>query len=778
MSQSPSTPGTPEESPKANPPEILVVSLDQMLVVPEDNPRGAYPQQDVLDMARTLKQSGQEDPILLRRRTPEERAQAHPDIPYRLVGGFLRVAAAPLAGLAALEAIVRDMTPQKALQAAILDNVRKDMNWLAWAQSADSLIKDGMKLQEASDALAKDASWVGKLLKLLSLLDFPTRQLISENFRKKDGYDLPESHAHCLEDLATGGPNDQVLIGNAIRVVIDRQMPFELVKKLVEWIQKGNSPESFPQDGKTEVKKGVKNQRFDPADPLAKLWQDLPRTIKVRPTPKGYKAVLALSKDEAVLALYGALGTVEEAKRLQGQPHDPRFAAALADLIPGGRPGGILNASFPASPASLGLGSWLKGVWAAWMGSLKAGGPKTPADSPQSSVDSTPNPGTMEKTIWELLAGIPITAKIRAKVKKGERPTFWEVLILLLAILGMFLGLLGKYLWKFAQGGWRLAKTFLGKAFRLLGEVVGKPAKKITQGVVGIALVVGLAYGLYLFFFHPAGLRGLLSRTASGVIHWVGSWVNPWESDSKAVPQPLPTTIPTPGTSNPTQRHEDTKEGTNVGFSETQNPTTSTTHISPKASLPSVPRSQTEEQGLSAPIPEKGIGVLAANRRLPTKSAPSATDNRPSTNPSGQSQLDLLNQINAESKTAQAFAQAFYTADYNDLLGRRTKLNKYLSPGYSSAFFKAFPIALKIKEIGEHKLVESFKPSGDAKLLRSDDQSEEFQVEGTLVTRSEMDISEPVTTQKPAGLVIDLSREPESKGLVTGVREIVFPGKK
>ncbi len=774
MSQSPSTPGTPEESPKANPPEILVVSLDQMLVVPEDNPRGAYPQQDVLDMARTLKQSGQEDPILLRRRTPEERAQAHPDIPYRLVGGFLRVAAAPLAGLAALEAIVRDMTPQKALQAAILDNVRKDMNWLAWAQSADSLIKDGMKLQEASDALAKDASWVGKLLKLLSLLDFPTRQLISENFRKKDGYDLPESHAHCLEDLATGGPNDQVLIGNAIRVVIDRQMPFELVKKLVEWIQKGNSPESFPQDGKTEVKKGVKNQRFDPADPLAKLWQDLPRTIKVRPTPKGYKAVLALSKDEAVLALYGALGTVEEAKRLQGQPHDPRFAAALADLIPGGRPGGILNASFPASPASLGLGSWLKGVWAAWMGSLKAGGPKTPADSPQSSVDSTPNPGTMEKTIWELLAGIPITAKIRAKVKKGERPTFWEVLILLLAILGMFLGLLGKYLWKFAQGGWRLAKTFLGKAFRLLGEVVGKPAKKITQGVVGIALVVGLAYGLYLFFFHPAGLRGLLSRTASGAIHWVGSWVNPWEGDthtdspkesvqSSHGPQPevsaqmKPESVPTPGLKPP---------------------------VSDQALAVPISKS---DMGTPVPTPEvfKTKRLKLKTSKSLKKSIPvavvSTQNSTPKTEnaaPSGQSQLDLLNQINAESKTAQAFAQAFYAADYNDLLGRRTKLNKYLRPGYSGAFFKAFPTGLKIKEIGEHKLVESFKPSGDAKLLRSDDQSEEFQVEGTLVTRSEMDITDPVTTQKPAGLVIDLSREPESKGLVTGVREMVFPGKK
>ena len=387
-----------------------------------------------------------------------------------------------------------------------------------------------------------------------------------------------------------------------------------------------------------------------------------------------------------------------------------------------------------------------------------------------------------QSVFWGTMAGIPWIKAIRAKIKAGQDLTLWEKLFLVAAFFGRILHWTWHTTWPPAKKsiGWvgRHLKKALNGTLRFLGEVVGKPAKKITQGVVGIALVVGLAYGLYLFFFHPAGLRGLLSRTASGVIHWVGSWVNPWESDSKAVPQPLPTTIPTPGTSNPTQRHEDTKEGTNVGFSETQNPTTSTTHISPKASLPSVPRSQTEEQGLSAPIPEKGIGALAANRRLPTKSAPSATDNRPSTNPSGQSQLDLLNQINAESKTAQAFAQAFYTADYNDLLGRRTKLNKYLSPGYSSAFFKAFPIALKIKEIGEHKLVESFKPSGDAKLLRSDDQSEEFQVEGTLVTRSEMDITDPVTTQKPAGLVIDLSREPESKGLVTGVREMVFPGKK
>lgn len=74
---------------------VVKVPLEQILVVVEDNPRGSFPKQEVDEMASSLRLGGQEEPILLRPRTDEEKSQAHPDKPYKLVGGYLRVAARP-----------------------------------------------------------------------------------------------------------------------------------------------------------------------------------------------------------------------------------------------------------------------------------------------------------------------------------------------------------------------------------------------------------------------------------------------------------------------------------------------------------------------------------------------------------------------------------------------------------------------------------------------------------------------------------------------------------
>ncbi len=232
---------------------------------------------------------------------------------------------------------------------------------------------------------------------------------------------------------------------------------------------------------------------------------------------------------------------------------------------------------------------------------------------------SKKEPGEVS-VFWGTMAGIPWIKAIRAKIKASQDPTLWEKLFLVAAFFGRILHWTWHKIWPLTKKsiGWvgRLLKKALNGTLRFLGEMVGKPAKKIAQGVVGIALVVGLAYGLYLFFFHPAGIRGLLGRATSGVIHWVGSWVNPWDGDNKSIPQPLPTTIPTPGTSNPTQRHEDTKEGANVGSSETQNPTTA--RKTPNSSLPPGPKPQDEGRGLGGPD-HSGSGL--------TPNSPAATPN-------------------------------------------------------------------------------------------------------------------------------------------------------
>ena len=158
-----------------------------------------------------------------------------------------------------------------------------------------------------------------------------------------------------------------------------------------------------------------------------------------------------------------------------------------------------------------------------------------PVSKQTDAPGSKTNPGEVS-FFWGTMAGIPWIKAIRAKIKSGQDLTLWEKLFLVAAFFGRILHWTWHKTWPrtkwFFGLVWQYMKIGLNATLRFLGEVVGKPAKKVIQGVVGIVLVLGLAYGLYLFFFHPAGLRGLLSRTASGAIHWVGSWVNPWEGDT------------------------------------------------------------------------------------------------------------------------------------------------------------------------------------------------------------------------------------------------------
>jgi ParB-like chromosome segregation protein Spo0J len=108
------------------------------------------------------------------------------------VGGYLRVAAAPLAGLIALDAIIRPMTPRQARKAAILDNVRKDMNWLAWGEAAESLLADDpdMTIQDAVDLIGQNRSKVSRAQKLLKVLSKPARDAIRVNCMTSGGYPL------------------------------------------------------------------------------------------------------------------------------------------------------------------------------------------------------------------------------------------------------------------------------------------------------------------------------------------------------------------------------------------------------------------------------------------------------------------------------------------------------------------------------------------------------------------------------------------------------------
>lgn len=336
---------------------VVKITLDQILVVPEDNPRGAYSQREVDEMALSLKLGGQQTPILLRPRAEEERAQAHPDRPYKLVGGYLRVAAAPLAGLTALDAIIRPMTPRQARRAAILDNVRKDMHWLAWGESAEGLLADDpdMTIQDAADFIGQDRAKVSKALKLLKVLSKPARAAIRVNYTTPGGYPLPEACGLCLGDLANGGPGDQDLIERAVKVALAKRMKLEKVEKLVDWVKKGGQPEDF----------GAKEPKDTPEDPMAAHWPQLGPGFKVKyKRGGGYEVRIAIPDGQqawnAAMAAKRAMGESREAGSFGF--NNPSPLAGVAG-VKGASPSVITGGQSPHNsvPLSARAGAWVTG---------------------------------------------------------------------------------------------------------------------------------------------------------------------------------------------------------------------------------------------------------------------------------------------------------------------------------------------------------------------------------------------------------------------------------
>ncbi len=166
------------------------------------------------------------------------------------------------------------MTPRLARKAAILDNVRKDMNWLAWGEAAESLLADDpdMTIQDAADLIGQNRTKVSRVQKLLKVLSKPARDAIRANCTTPGGYPLPESCGLCLGDLANGGQGDQDLIERAVKVALARRMKLEKVQKLVDWVKKGGQPEDF----------GAKEPKDTPEDPMAAHWPQLGPGFKVK----------------------------------------------------------------------------------------------------------------------------------------------------------------------------------------------------------------------------------------------------------------------------------------------------------------------------------------------------------------------------------------------------------------------------------------------------------------------------------------------------------------
>ena len=131
-----------------------------------DQPRKTFIQEELDELAASIKERGVIQPIIVRR-DPSR------DDGYQIVAGERRWRASQLAGIHEVPVLVRDMDDLEVLEVAIIENVqRADLNPVDEAMGYRQLMdRFGHTQDKLAKALGKSRSHIANLLRLLNLPD-------------------------------------------------------------------------------------------------------------------------------------------------------------------------------------------------------------------------------------------------------------------------------------------------------------------------------------------------------------------------------------------------------------------------------------------------------------------------------------------------------------------------------------------------------------------------------------------------------------------------------
>jgi ParB family chromosome partitioning protein len=149
------------------------------------NPRKSFGEEDLADLATSIREKGIFQPILVRA------TQEDPDR-FEIIAGERRWRAAQRAGLHEVPVVVHKVDDREALEIAIIENVqRADLNPLEEAEGYQRLIDDFDYSQaQLGEVIGKSRSHVANTLRLLKLPD-SVRTMISDG-------QLSAGHARTL----------------------------------------------------------------------------------------------------------------------------------------------------------------------------------------------------------------------------------------------------------------------------------------------------------------------------------------------------------------------------------------------------------------------------------------------------------------------------------------------------------------------------------------------------------------------------------------------------
>lgn len=155
-----------------------------------NNPRKVFRSEDLDDLARSIREKGLLQPLVVRRRGDGRS--------YEIVAGERRWRAAQQAGVHDLPVLIRDLSDGEALEIALIENIqRSDLSAIEEARGYSQLIDQfGYTQQQLAEAVGKSRSHIANTIRLLGLPDKVRTQIESGV--------LTAGHARAL--IATGSP--------------------------------------------------------------------------------------------------------------------------------------------------------------------------------------------------------------------------------------------------------------------------------------------------------------------------------------------------------------------------------------------------------------------------------------------------------------------------------------------------------------------------------------------------------------------------------------------
>lgn len=233
--------------------------VDIDLIEPNpDQPRTRFPEENLSELAQSIKNNGIIQPIVVRSKNNG----------YEIVAGERRWRAAQRAGLQKVPVVIKEVTDEKLLELALIENIqRQELNAVEEAKAYRKLIDNiGLTQEMVAERVGKNRTVITTFLRLLKLPD-EIRTLIEEE-------KISAGHGRAL--LMTDDADAQKRIAN---MIVEMSLSVRDAEKAVKRVKRGGQ----------EVEKQKQKPKIDANTKAAetKLKRHLGTNVNIVPDGNG-----------------------------------------------------------------------------------------------------------------------------------------------------------------------------------------------------------------------------------------------------------------------------------------------------------------------------------------------------------------------------------------------------------------------------------------------------------------------------------------------------------